>query len=835
MASLWGEEFTVDSTVKKNKKIIDKANKPIVAKQKKALNPSKLDISQRLSAISSEVDRILGVYKKNTEVIYDMGKFSDLIDLSIKNGAIAVDTETNMSLDPLTCLLMGLCLYTPGYRNVYIPVNHVNYSTNIKLENQITESQIKEQLQRLIDNDVKIIMHNGKFDYEVIKCTCDIPLPIYWDTMIGVRILNENERAGLKEQYITKIDSSIEKYSIEHLFEKIDYAVVPPEVFALYAATDAFMTYKLYEYQLKEFSRHGNEKLFSLFKDIEMNVVPVTAEMELTGICLDLDYSERLSKKYHKKLDANNKEILDELKKFDDKISAWKLTEDAIKKPPKKTGEGFGKSKLEQLEDPINVSSPTQLAILFYDILGIEEGIDKKSPRGTGEEVLKKISEKYPELVICKLILENRGLLKLINTYIDKLPECISKKDNRLHAHFNQIGADTGRFSSSDPNLQNIPSHNNEIRMMFTAAPGCILVGSDFSQQEPRLLANYSQDENMINAYKDGKDLYAMMAEEVYHIPYDQNKEFYPDGKMNPEGKHRRTTMKSLLLGLMYGRGVSSIAEQIKTHKGPTTKEDINEAQKITDDFFNGFPKVKNWINQTQQDARKNGYVEDVWGRRRRLPDIQLEKYNIIFKDGKLITTFNPLLGSKGIYFNQNSNLVDKYKNLCYNCKNKKDIDEVKKQALKDGIEIHDNGGFIAQAERQCVNARVQGGAASMSKRAMIAVHNDEELRCLGFKLLIAVHDELIGECPIENQEEVKKRLSELMINSAKPECVVPMKCDADAFQSWYFDVYSSEIIKEYNSLLRNKSIEESFDSIFNNHEECTEEQLRNIILKGVN
>lgn len=467
MASLWGDEFNV-SSVNRTKKVIEKINKPLVPRTKKALS-SKLNINQQLSAIYSEVDRILGTYKENTSVIFDSLEFTHYIDNAIKNGIIAVDTETDNSLDPLTCKIMGLCLYTKNQKNTYIPVNHVNLDTKERLDNQITESQIKEQLRRLVDNNVKIIMHNGKFDYQVIKCTCDIELPIYWDTMIGARILNENERAGLKEQYITKIDSSIEKYSIEGLFEKIEYSIVDPSIFALYAATDAYMTYRLYEYQLRKFSEIGNERLFNLFMNIEMPVVTVTAEMELTGVCLDLEYSKRLSNKYHRLLDECNEKIKEELVKFGDRINTWKLTDNANYKPPKKTGEGFGKSKVEQLEDPINVSSPTQLAILFYDILGIEEGLDKKSPRGTGEEVLKKISEKYPELTICKLILENRGLLKLINTYIDKLPECVSVKDGRLHAHFNQIGADTGRFSSSDPNLQNIPSHNNEIRMMFTA------------------------------------------------------------------------------------------------------------------------------------------------------------------------------------------------------------------------------------------------------------------------------------------------------------------------------------------------------------------------------
>lgn len=284
----------------------------------------------------------------------------------------------------------------------------------------------------------------------------------------------------------------------------------------------------------------------------------------------------------------------------------------------------------------------------------------------------------------------------------------------------------------------------------------------------------------------------------------------------------------------MYGRGVASIADQIKTHKGPATKEDIQEAQKITDDFFNSFPKVRKWIDKTQTDAKKNGYVEDVWGRRRRLPDIQLDKFEIKLKDGT-VTNFNPLLGSKGLFTNVNVPIIDKYKKLCDSCRSKKDIDSVKSRALNEGVIIKDNGGFISQAERQCVNARVQGGAASMSKRAMIAVHNDKELRDLGFKLLIAVHDELIGECPIENQEEVKKRLSELMINSAKPECLVPMKCDADSFKSWYLDVYSSEILKEYNNLIKNKSVEDSMKIIIQNHTECTPEQLNDIVMKGVN
>ena len=286
--------------------------------------------------------------------------------------------------------------------------------------------------------------------------------------MIGARMLNENERAGLKEQYITKIDPSIEKYDIEHLFSGIEYAIVDPEIFALYAATDAFMTYKLYEWQLKQFNLPDNKRIFDVFKNVEIPVITVAAQMELDGVEIDKEYATRLSEKYHKKSEELDKLIETELKKYDSVIAQWRLTPDANYHPPKKAGSGEGKSKAEQLDDPVSISSPTQLAILIYDVLQYKS-VDKKMPRGTGEDILVKLNEKY-QIPLCDLILQKRRLEKLIGTYIDKLPECVSIKDGRLHAQFNQLGTDTGRFSSSSPNLQNIPSHEKAIRMMFKAA-----------------------------------------------------------------------------------------------------------------------------------------------------------------------------------------------------------------------------------------------------------------------------------------------------------------------------------------------------------------------------
>lgn len=447
--SLWGNDYDVSDDEIKD---LIKRSKPKQVKvyTEKSIKSKTVPIEEKLSIIRANVLRILGVYKENTLVIKTREQLHQYIDSAMSNGVIAVDTETNNSLDPISCKLMGPCIYTPGQKNAYIPVNHINPITRERLPWQLTEKDVKEEFQRFNDSSTEIVMHNGKFDYQVIKCTCGLELRIDWDTLIAARLLNENERAGLKEQYISKIDPSIEKYSIEHLFEGVEYAVVDPEIFALYAATDSFMTLKLKDWQAEQFALDTNKRIYKLFKTVEMPVVTVTASMELTGVKIDTEYSKRLSKKYHKKLDDIDVKIAEELKTYDDKISAWRATPEANFKP--KTAQGkLGKSKNEQLSDPISITSTTQLAIFIYDILGLE-AVDKKTPRGTGEDILVKLNEKH-HIPLFQLILDRRGLDKLIGTYIDKLPECISPVDGRLHAHFNQYGAATGRFSSSDPNL----------------------------------------------------------------------------------------------------------------------------------------------------------------------------------------------------------------------------------------------------------------------------------------------------------------------------------------------------------------------------------------------
>lgn len=797
-------DIKIDST--DSKKLLQKAASPKKVKtvsSEKAIKSKKLSIPEKLNIIRENVNKKLGIYKDKTIVIKSREELKDYIDQSIHNGIIAIDTETNNSLDPLTCRIMGLCLYTEGMKSAYVPVNHTDLNNN-RFEWQVTEKDIKEELGRL--NNVKVLTHNGKFDYQVIWCTCGVKIPIYWDSMIAAKILDENEySAGLKQQYISKIDSSIEKYSIDKLFEAVEYKYVEPELFALYAATDAFMTYELYKYQYNKLSSPENKKLLNLLFDVEFPVIEVVAEMELDGIALDIDYCNRLSDKYHKVLDDINDRLNKELDNIKPQIVTWRKSKDAnsyATRTVKGKEVQNKKTKNEQLENPPAFTSPTQLAILLYDVLKAPV-VDKKNPRGTGEEVLSKL-----DLPIAKIILEQRTMLKLIDAFIDAIPKLASEKDGKIHSSFNQMGTKTGRFSCTNPNLQQIPAKNLEVRMMFSADPGKVLIGSDFSQQEPRILTAFSRDHKLLEAYSAERDLYATLGAGVYGNDYWENMEHWEDGSDNLEGKKRRKKMKTLYLGMSYGMGPKLLSENMKCS--------IDEANKIVNDFHTGFPEVSAWMKKTEDDASQTGYVEDFWGRRRRLPDLLLPEYSFKTKEQKV---FNPLLESSGT--RTNDELIEKYKNklngITFNA-----YDKVKKEAKEEGLEIIKNGGFIGRAKRQCVNARIQGSAATMTKKAMLSIYRDEEMKKYGFRLLIGVHDELIGQCDEKYAKEASDRLVYLMKNCA-PELGVPFKCDPTVEKHWYEEEYSKNIVKEYKS-------GKSFEDLLWEHPEIEENILKSYL-----
>lgn len=506
------EDFNIELTNKpKPEALAKKVAKPeeVETDPTKILKSKKVSLAEKLALIRVKVLEVLGKQKKNVVVINHKTAFEDYVTNAIKFGRVAIDTETNNSTDPMTCQLMGLCLYYEGGKQAYVPINHVDPETGERLPWQLTEADCREQLQRFKDAGTFIVMHNGKFDYEVIKCTCDIEIVPDWDTMIGAHTIDENEKMGLKPQYISKIDPTQAKYDIEHLFI-VPYKYVDPEIFALYAATDSMMTDKLYVYQAAILKAPGNEKLYWLFTNIEMPIVKVAADIELIGVCIDQDFGERLRIKFNQNLEDIDAKIEQELINLQPIITSWKLSPKATERTkqfePKKskmsqakleekyplvdqkTGKRYkvGKAPIEQLGDPINLASPTQLAILFYDILKCPT-VSKKSPRGTGKDELEAISERCPELKLCKLILDRRGIVKLISTYIDVIPALAQHwPDGRIRYKLNSVGTDTGRFSSggefkfldgdtpveiSGINSQNIPSRGDGkiTRMLFTA------------------------------------------------------------------------------------------------------------------------------------------------------------------------------------------------------------------------------------------------------------------------------------------------------------------------------------------------------------------------------
>jgi DNA polymerase I-like protein with 3'-5' exonuclease and polymerase domains len=757
-----------------------KSSKKQVAKVVPKSISGKVQLAKEMSkeVFADKLDRL--------ELLDNENKIREYIDCAITNGIIAVDTETN-GLDRIDGKIAGVCLYTPGQKGVYIPVRHESFMTGIELKTNISPEFMHEQFERMNKSNIKYVLHNAKFDMHILWWMLGIKIIPYWDTQIGSQLLNENEPHKLKvlyKKYVDNADENSKVASFNSLFKGIEFNKVPPDVAYMYASFDPIMTYELYQFQYnfidingKYCKEKGLERVAEVFRNIEMPLIQVVFEMECTGVKIDTELADKLKAQYTKHKDAAEVKFNLEIDKLNDKFD--KLM---IKNPA-----AYNKLFKDGIRK-VSISSPTQLAILFYDVLEFESP-DKKSPRGTGEAILKSFN--HP---LVDSILEYRSMSKLLSTYIEAIPQHIAKRDNRLHANFNQYGAKTGRFSSSDPNLQNIPSQKttlsdgtvidagHDIRQMFIAGDGMVIVGGDFSQQEPRCLAHMSDDPHMLQAYLEGKDLYATIASKIYKMPYDECKEFRADGTVNPDGKARRTSVKPVLLGLMYGRGVPSIAEQMKIS--------TQEAQKIIDDFYAEFPKVKEFVDFAQTFARDYGFVETAWGRKRRLSDMQLPPIEIKPCIKSYSDNFDPFAFDATESIPQDDYVPDevyrKYYTLLNRARGRQQQQKVKELAEQEGYTIKDNRGFIEDAKRQCVNSIIQGSAADMTKLTMIKIFNDEELNKLGYKLIIPVHDEVLGICPRENAKAVRDRLEYIMVHIVDGKFKIPMKCDIEVTERWY-------------------------------------------------
>lgn len=717
---------------------------------------------EKISSMKALVESKLGKYRD--EYTYFMAEdeelFKDYIYNTIQTGYVAMDTETT-GLDPILDKIVGMSLYSKGQKGLYIPIHHKSYVTGMEVEGQLDPRIIKEQLQRLVDAGVRFKEYNAKFDTRVVKNQLGIYIPCWYDAHLAAMLLNENEPHGLKtlhSKYV--LDGKEDEFSFGKLFDGITFDLVPISTGYIYAARDAVDTDELVDWQLPYLTpdnplckEYGLEKVSNVFWNIEMPCVEVLADMEDTGIAFDFDLAEKLSNKYHKQLDENLDEFYRVLDMFKVEINTY-----------------MANNPNHKLSDPINIGSPTQLAILFYDILKVESP-DPSKPRGTGSEILEKIDNP-----LCKAILDYRATAKILTTYVDKLPECVNPKTGRIHCNYNQYGAKTGRMSSDNPNMQNIPSKNHDIRQMFVASPGNVLMSSDYSQQEPKVMTVMCQDPMMIEAYQNGKDLYASIASLAFNKPYEECLEFRPDGTTNKEGKARRSQAKSILLGILYGRGLNSVAEQLHTTK--------RKAQEIQDKVFKGFPAIKQFEDDTKYMAETYGFVTTFWGRKRRLPDMQLPEFEFKWKDG--YGDVDPLAFDTEVTETEvPEDIQKKYISKLHRNPFKKK--PIYAEAEAEGIIITDNGGKIADATRQCVNSRIQGSAADLTKLAAIEIYNNERLRELGFKLLVPVHDEFIAECPKEHAKECAELFSKCMSDAAR-DMNIPISTDVSISERWYGD-----------------------------------------------
>ena len=492
-SSLFGNNQKITQSVRERNESLRNKAQGASAKQGNITVRSGNALSQKIQLIRQLAETKLQHEVGKYDLITAEAEFSEYIDKCIENGIVSLDTETT-GLDPITNHMVGSCLYTPGKKGCYIPNKHTDMTGNV-LEGQLTYEQVKPHYQRLVDAGVKFILHNAKFDLRVFTNSIGVKFDPYWCTHIASNLLNENEPHGLKVLYGKYVEkgkavANNEVNTFSNLFDGVPFNFVPLDVAVLYAGKDPEMTYKLYKFQ-EQFLDATSDKCYNsnlieaahLFRKIEMPLVKYLAEMEDTGLFINTELSDALSVEYHELMRNAAQTAADIISsEFKDLLLAL---------PPAKRNKlggtieiGDGKPGITAM---ISIGSSTQLAILLYDALGLKSP-DRGKPRGTGEDILEGLSranKNAPDAVmnLVKAVLEYRKAGKMLSTYVDKLPRVVKEKTGKLHCNFNQYGAKTGRMSSSDPNLQNIPSHGpgKRVRKMFSAGPGRVLVSSDFS------------------------------------------------------------------------------------------------------------------------------------------------------------------------------------------------------------------------------------------------------------------------------------------------------------------------------------------------------------------
>ena len=625
-----------------------------------ALRLYKVLVEKRKSAT---IQKMIEEIPTNYLLINQAADFFKLLDDLRQEEEIALDTETTgLEYADRIC---GVSITLPkADYHVYIPVRHTE-------GDQLPADMVFAGLREILANpDLKVIFFNAKFDVHMLKKEAVEVANVYFDGYIGMKILSESEPSyslkNLSTKYGRYFGFEDRSATYEELFGRGGFQDTPftykggPGIGVVYACKDTHLTYRFYkDFIMQHFDRLP--KLRELYFGMEQPITKVCIDMEQNGLLIDLDFAKGYAETLRRDIDVLDRELVDH----------------------------FG---------PININSPAQLSTQLYDVMGLPD-VSKK--RSTDAKTLKILSTKHE--AISKL-LKYRELTKLLSTYIDPLPQLVWPTDKRLHGSFNQILAETGRFSSSGPNLQNLPL---EARKMVVPAAGQVIVGSDYSQIEPRILAHMTGDESLIAAYVQNKDLYIEMAMKVFKLDREhcEDKAYDPTGTFQP-----RKAIKAVLLGIMYGMGAKSLAEGV----GISTEQ----AEKIIDDFFFEYPKVEKWIAESIRFAEENEYIETLFNRKRRFPGFR----QMAAEYHKVVKKIEAIAGSlpKNIWASDLPYLIKK--------------------------EYWAVAGKYNAVCRKVVNTRIQGSAADVMKLALINVW--KLAKKYGWKLIATIHDEILLELP---------------------------------------------------------------------------------------
>lgn len=514
---------------------MEKINK-VAAKSKETSVPPKAtkgkSMNTELNAISEKVKN----YFKDSDAILitSAEQLHEYVDKFIEAGIGAIDTETT-GLDRIRDTIVGSSLYYPGGVECYIPNTHLIPIFDEPYKNQLTYEQVGKEFQRIVDAKCKVIFANADFDLSMIYKDykvdmCDV---CYYDVILAWRCLKENEKDNalkvLYNKYVLRGKGDPMKFN--DFFSPTLFPYCKPEIAKLYAAHDAKITYELYEWQLPytmkdhpKCIKNHLEAISDLIWQVEIPLIKVCQMLHRRGVYIDQNVVKVLQRRYHEQYDKEISKLQQLVQDVIDNTSYSSST-----RRPFNTGKDF------------NEASPVHVKYLIYTMMGVTPG---KNGQSTDKEVLSSINQ-----AVTNQILKVRGVSKLLNTYVDKLPKVVAP-DGKIHARFNSVGADTGRMSSSDPNMQNIPSHAEDIRHMFRATPGYVMLSSDYSAQEPRITAYVSQDPKMIQSFVEGKDIYGSIASVAFNVPYEQCLEFHPETKeYQPDGKKRRSEAKTIVLG----------------------------------------------------------------------------------------------------------------------------------------------------------------------------------------------------------------------------------------------------------------------------------------------